>query len=128
MELLLIGRHAVLALHDAVLNPKELQGLAGNKSLEAVLGRVENRLNYGLVEDVFDLAATYAAVLAVGHVFNDGNKRTAFTVMDICLVQNGVEPTYDVIEAADMIIRVAQRLVDEKELAMWLRKRGINGV
>lgn len=123
MELLLIGRDAVLALHDAVLNPNELAGLAGDKSLDAVLGRIENRLQYGLIEDVFDLAATYAVVLAVGHVFNDGNKRTAFTVMDICLVQNGIEPAYDVIEAADMIIQAAQRKVDEKELALWLRRR-----
>ncbi len=123
MELLLIGRDAVLALHDAVLNPNELAGLAGDKSLDAVLGRIENRLQYGLIEDVFDLAATYAVVLAVGHVFNDGNKRTAFTVMDICLVQNGIEPTYDVIEAADMIIQAAQRKVDEKDLALWLRRR-----
>jgi death on curing protein len=123
MELLLIGRDAVLALHDAVLNPNELAGLAGDKSLDAVLGRVECRLQYGLIEDVFDLAATYAAVLSVGHIFNDGNKRTAFTVMDICLVQNGIEPAYDVIEAADMIIQVAQRKVDEKELALWLRRR-----
>lgn len=123
MELLLVGREAVLALHDAVLNPNELAGMAGDKSLDAVLGRVENRLNYGLIEDVFELAATYAVVLAVGHVFNDAHKRTAFTVMDICLVQNGVTPTYDVIEAADMIIRVAQRQVDEKELGMWLRRK-----
>ncbi|HQQ74810.1 MAG TPA: type II toxin-antitoxin system death-on-curing family toxin [Pseudomonadales bacterium] len=123
MELLLIGRDAVLALHDAVLNPNEIAGLAGDKSLDAVVGRVGNRLQYGLIEDVFDLAATYAVVLAVGHVFNDGNKRTAFTVMDICLVQNGIEPGYDVIEAADMIIRAAQGIVDEKELALWLRRR-----
>ncbi len=124
MELLLINREAVQALHDAVLNPNELAGLAGDKSLDAVMGRVENRLTYGLIEDVFDLAATYAVVLAVGHVFNDGNKRTAFTVMDICLVQNGVVPRYEVIEAADMIIRAAQQMLDEKELAQWLRRRG----
>lgn len=123
MELLLIGRDAVLALHDAVLNPNELAGLSGDKSLDAVLGRVTNRLQYGLIEDAFDLAATYAVVLAVGHVFNDGNKRTAFTVMDICLVQNGIDPTYDVIEAADMIIRAARSQIDEKELALWLRRR-----
>jgi len=124
MELLLINREAVQALHDAVLNPNELAGLAGDKSLDAVMGLVENRLTYGLIEDVFDLAATYAVVLAVGHVFNDGNKRTAFTVMDICLVQNGVVPRYEVIEAADMIIRAAQQMLDEKELAQWLRRRG----
>lgn len=124
MELLLINREAVQALHDAVLNPNELAGLAGDKSLDAVMGLVENRLTYGLIEDVFDLAATYAVVLAVGHVFNDGNKRTAFTVMDICLVQNGVVSRYEVIEAADMIIRAAQQMLDEKELAQWLRRRG----
>lgn len=123
MELLLVSSEAVIALHDAVLNPNELAGMAGDKSLEAVLGRVINRLQYGLVDDVFDLAATYAQVLAVGHVFNDGNKRTAFTVMDICLVQNGIQPGYDVIEAADMIIRTARRDVDEKQLAQWLRQR-----
>ncbi len=123
MELLLISSAAALALHDAVLNPNELAGMAGDKSLDAVLGRVINRLQYGLIDDVFDLAATYAQVLAVGHVFNDGNKRTAFTVMDICLVQNGIQPGYDVIEAADMIIRTARREVDEKQLAQWLRQR-----
>ncbi len=126
MELLLIGRDAVLALHDAVLNPNEIAGLAGNKSLDSVLARVENRLQYGLIGDVFDLAATYAVVLAVGHVFNDGNKRTAFTVMDICLVQNGIEPTYDVIEAADKIIQAAQSKLDEQELAQWLRRMACN--
>ena len=123
MELLLIGREAVFALHDAVLNPNELARFAGDKSLDAVLGRVQNRLQYGLIDDAFDLAATYAVVLAIGQVFNDGNKRTAFTVMDICLVQNGITPSYDVIQAADVIIQAAQGKLDEKELAQWLRKR-----
>jgi death-on-curing protein len=80
-------------------------------------------IGFGLIDDVFDLAATYAVVLAVGHVFNDGNKRTAFTVMDICLVQNGMEPRYDVIEAADLIVRAARSQLDEKELALWLRRK-----
>lgn len=123
MEMLLISNDAVLALHEAILNPNELAGFAGDKSLDATLGRVMNRLQYGLIEDVFDLAATYAQVLAVGHVFNDGNKSAAFTVMDICLVQNGIEPNYDVIEAADVIIQLAQRKLDEQQLAQWLRQR-----
>ena len=123
MEMLLISNDAVLALHEAILNPNGLAGFAGDKSLDATLGRVMNRLQYGLIEDVFDLAATYAQVLAVGYVFNDGNKRAAFTVMDICLVQNGIEPNYDVIEAADVIIQLAQRKLDEQQLAQWLRQR-----
>ena len=42
----------VEAIHDAVLNPGELAGRARDKSLEGALARVENRLAYGLVEDL----------------------------------------------------------------------------
>jgi death-on-curing protein len=113
----------VLRIHDVVINANELQGLAGDKSLEAVMGRVETRVRYGLIRDEFELAATYAVMLVVGRPFSCGNKRTAYATMRVCLSQNGIEPGYDVIEAADMIIQAAQRKVDEKELALWLRRR-----
>ncbi len=50
----------VIAIHDAVLNPGELEGLAGSKSLEGALSRIDFRITYGVIQDVFDLAATYA--------------------------------------------------------------------
>ena len=37
----------VLNIHTKVINPQELQGLAGNKSLEAIINRIENRIRYG---------------------------------------------------------------------------------
>mgnify|MGYP001767175880 CR=1 FL=1 len=124
MELLLIGRDAVLALHDAVLNPNEIAGLAGDKSLDAVLGRVETRLRFGLIKDVFELAATYAVMLVVGKAFLCGNKRTAYATMKVCLVLNGMDASLGTFrEVGDIIIQVAQRKVDEKELALWLRRR-----
>ncbi|HPY39798.1 MAG TPA: type II toxin-antitoxin system death-on-curing family toxin [Thiolinea sp.] len=121
MEFVLLTPEDVEYLHEQVLYESELQGLAGDKSLAGCLARVENRLAYGLIGDVYELAATYAVALAVGHVFNDGNKRTAFTAMNICLVLNGVEPTFDVMAAADVLITVAQNRVDEVVLAEWLR-------
>lgn len=111
----------VIAIHAQVINPDELQGFARNKSLDAVLARVENRMSFGLLNDVFELAACYACYLAVGHVFNDANKRTAFACMDICLVLNGIELEYDDKEVGDLIIRAAQSIVDEMELGAWLR-------
>ena len=104
-----------------MINPNELQGLAGNKSLDAVLARIENRMAFGMLDDVFDLAACYACYLAVGHVFNDPNKRTAFACLDVCLVLNGIELDYDNEEVGDLIIRAAQGIVDEEELGSWLR-------
>ena len=70
----LLSPALVVAIHDEVLNPGELAGLAQDKSLEAALSRVDNRLAYGMIADVFDLASAYAMAIARGHCFNDGNK------------------------------------------------------
>ncbi len=97
--------------------------MAGNKSLDAVLAKIENRMAFGMISDAFDLAASYACFLAVGHVLNDANKRTAFACMDVCLSLNGVDLDYDHVEAGNLIVSVAQRIVDETELSAWLRSK-----
>jgi death on curing protein len=113
----------IVMIHDEVLNPGELPGLAGDKSLEGALGRVENRLAYGLVSDVYDLAAAYAIAISQGHCFNDGNKRTAYRALQVCLEGNGIACTLTATEIGPVIIRAAQRQLDEGELAHWLRQR-----
>lgn len=113
----------VEAIHDQVLNPGELPGRAGDKSLDGALARVDNRIAYGLIGDVFDLAAAYATAISQGHCFNDGNKRTAHQAMDTCLDLNGVQIDWSVVETGDAIIRLAQGLTDEADFAGWLRAR-----
>lgn len=95
--------------------------MAGNKSLDAVLVRIENRMSFGMIGDAYDLAACYACFLAVGHVFNEANKRTAFACMDASLSLNDVALDYEHEAAGDLIIKVAQGVVDEIELSAWLR-------
>ena len=111
----------VIAIHEQVILPNELQGIASDKSIEAILARIENRMAFGMINDVYELAACYACYLTVGHAFNDANKRTAFASMDVCLSLNGIELAYDTVEAGDIIIRAAQSLVDEEDVARWLR-------
>lgn len=113
----------VIDLHDEVLNPKELTGFAGDKSLEGALGRVDFRITYGQITDEFDLAAAYAVAISQGHVFNDGNKRTAFAAMDMTLLINGVVMRWDTKVVGDIIIAVAEGKLVEDELAKWLRER-----
>ncbi|WP_370400991.1 type II toxin-antitoxin system death-on-curing family toxin [Sulfitobacter sp. JB4-11] len=110
-------------IHDAVLNPGELQGMAGDKSLDGALARVDNRLVYGMINDPFDLAAAYCVAVATGHVFNDANKRTAYKTMIVCLYMNGIRIEHETIEAGDLIREVAQRRMDEEDLAAWLRRK-----
>ena len=127
MSFALLTTEMVEALHDAVLNPGELRGRAGDKSLDSALARVENRLAYGMIADVFDLAAAYAVAIAQGHCFNDGNKRTAHQAMDTCLDLNGIQLTYDTVTTGQIIIHAAQRKIEEPGLADWLRKRADHG-
>jgi death on curing protein len=122
MSFFLISVELVEAIHDEVLNPGELTGRARDKSLEGALARVDHRLAYGMINDAFDLAATYAVVIATGHCFNDGNKRTAHQTMDVCLDTNGFEITWGFEETGQIIISTAQGLTDEGDLADWLRK------
>lgn len=123
MSFRLLSADQVNALHDMVLNPGELPGRALDKSLEGALSRVDNRLVYGMIEDVFDLAAAYAAAIATGHCFNDANKRTAYRSMIVCLYLNGVQIRHDTAEVSDKIIALAQRQIDDADLAEWLRAR-----
>ena len=109
-------------IHDQVLNPGELSGRARDKSLVGALARLENRLAYEMISDAYDLAAAYAVAIAQGHCFNDANKRTAHQAMDVCLDLNGVQINWTATEIGPVIIRAAQRLLDEGELADWLRK------
>jgi death on curing protein len=122
MSFLLLSVDHIIAIHDEVLEPNELQGMAGDKSLEGALSRVENRLNYGLVEDIYSLAASYAVAVSQAHCFNDGNKRTAFQVMDLILDLNGINVTWDVEVVGQKIVLLSQSKLDEADLAQWLRR------
>jgi death-on-curing protein len=123
MSFVALTADQVVALHDAVLNPGELPGLALDKSLEGALARVDNRLAYGMIEDAFDLAAATALAIAQGHCFNDANDRTAHQAMDTVPDLNGIQIAWTADEIGPVIIRVAQRLMDEGQRADWLRKR-----
>ena len=112
----------VVVMHDHIIDPHELQGLAKDKSLEAVLNRVHNRLQYGFISDVFNLAACYASFVARGHCFNDANKRTAATVLFFMLTANGIEIKFDGVLLGEWIIDVATDRQSEVEFASWLRK------
>jgi death-on-curing protein len=113
----------VIGIHNSIIGANELQGLAKDKSLDAVLARVHNRLQYGFISDACDLAACYATFLAKGHCFNDANKRTAATVLFLILKSNGISIQFSGYALGDWIIGVATDQKTEVELAAWLRSQ-----
>ena len=125
MRFVLLTVDDVIAVHDYVLSDHESQGLAGGKFLDGALNRVENRLHYGLIADVFDLGAAYAAVIAQAHCFNDGNRRTALQVMDVVLDLNGVQMAWEAEVIGWKIVLLAQSKLDDVSYAEWLRDEAI---
>jgi len=121
MTFILLSVDQVAGLHDAVLNAGELQGKARDTSLAGALARVDHRLAYGMIADVFDLAAAYAEAIAQGRCFNDGNKRTAFRVMHVCLVMHGAQIPLDENDIGPRINDLAQGRTAAQDMAVWLR-------
>lgn len=117
----LLSPDLVELIHGDVLNPGELAGRARDKSLEGALSRIDNRLAYGMTEDIFALAAFYAEAIAQGHCFNDSNKRTAFRSMYAVLALNGVDISFGTEDVADRIILLAQGNLTSEDLTDWLR-------
>jgi death-on-curing protein len=122
MSFLLLSVDHIIAIHDEVLEPSELHGMARDKSLEGALSRLDNRLKYGLIDDIYSLAASYAVAISQAHWFNDENKRTAFQVMDLILDLNGIHAVWDVEEVGQKIVLLSQSKLDETDLAQWLRR------
>jgi death-on-curing protein len=122
MSFFLLSLDHVMAIHDEVLELNELQVMAGDQSLEGALSRVDNRLKYGLMDDIYSLAASYAAAIFQAHYFDEGNKRTAFQVMDLVLDLNGINVTWGVEAVGQKIVLLSQSKLDEADLAQWLRR------
>ena len=119
---MLLSVDHIIAIHDEVLELNNFQGIGGDNSLEGALSKVDNRLNYGLIEDIYSLAACYATAVSQSHCFNHGNKRTAFQMMDLILDLNGINAIWDVEVVGQKIVLLSQSKLDEADLAQWLRR------
>ena len=113
---------AVEAIHDEVLSESGgLPGLSPDKSLESALYRVDNHALYRGVSDIFEVAALYGSAIARGHVFNDGNKRTAFVSMVAFLELNGYGLAVPEGEIPDTMVAIAEGVMELPALSQWLR-------
>ena len=109
------------AIHEEQL--VEHGGLTGArdiKLLQSALGQPQNLLAYGS-PDIADLAAAYGYGLAQNHPFNDGNKRTAFVVVELFLNLNGHDLTADDASCVLTMLKVASGDISEEEFAAWIR-------
>ena len=70
-----------------------------------------------------EVAALYAEVIAKGHVFNDGNKRTALVSMLTFLDLNGYSLVADQEAIADKMVDISEGKLGYIQLALWLKPK-----
>lgn len=86
-------------------------------AIEGAVSRVVNHIMYAGLDDVFEVASMYAVAIARGHVFNDANKRTALVTALTYLSETQGIQIRRTPQLEDVMVDVAQGIVDERQLA-----------
>lgn len=116
-----VSENTVLAIHDEQL--AEHGGMPGLRDLalvQSALHRAQNLAAYG-APDIADLAAAYAFGISRGHGFLDGNKRSAFVVACVFLLDQGYGLFASDQDAVTTMVAVEAGDMSEAELAVWFR-------
>ncbi|WBU49636.1 type II toxin-antitoxin system death-on-curing family toxin [Kosakonia pseudosacchari] len=121
MTIQFISAEEIVRFHDRLLQATPgVAGMADPGRAEALLYRVLNRYEYEGINDIWMLAAMHLLAIARGHIFNDGNKRTALFITLLFLRRNGIElasnPAF-----VDLTVRAAAGQLSLEEIANQLR-------
>lgn len=116
-----LDKELILALYeDIVAATGGASGIRDEGLLESALARPKNRFAYEQVENLLELAATYAVGIAMNHPFVDGNKRVAFMALGQFLLDNRIILTASDEDATEAMLSVARGEVGIDALAAWL--------
>ncbi|MBK5013112.1 MULTISPECIES: type II toxin-antitoxin system death-on-curing family toxin [Pantoea] len=118
-----VSAQEVIAFHDRLLAVLPgIKGMPEPQRAEAIIYRVQNQLYYEGVEDIFVLAAIYLIAISRGHIFNDGNRRTAFFVTMVFLNRNGIAIRDEDNELEELTVSAATGDATTEVIAAVLRR------
>ena len=125
MTLQFTSAEEIIQFHDRLLHVTPgVVGMPDPGRAEALLYRVLNKYEYEGVADVWMLAAMHLLAISRGHIFNDGNKRTALFITLIFLRRNGImlpaNPDY-----VALTVEAAAGALSLEEIVRRLRQPGI---
>ena len=113
----------VLRIHDRQI--EVFGGSTGVRDLgllESALAQPQATFGGELLHPTLpEQAVAYLYHLAKNHPFIDGNKRTAFAVMDMFIRGNGFRLRFSPGQAYDLVLRVAESDISKEDLAELLK-------
>ena len=120
--ILWLDEAVVPALHEKTCQPRRRDWPPRSGSI--AIGPVSSSSSGGLRidPDLVVLVVAYAYGITRNHPFIDGNKRTAFTVMELFLNLNGHDLMADDPSCVASMLELAQGKWTESQLTDWLRE------
>jgi death on curing protein len=127
-----LDQSSVLRIHD-----RQIQKFGGTRGirdaglLESALTQPQTSFGGELLHPtIHEQAAAYLYHLSMNHPFLDGNKRTAFAVMDAFLRLNGYRLNLSNDQAYQLVLDVVQKALSKENLCDYLEQQGtsINSV
>ena len=124
MAILFIPDEIVLTIHtDLLQRYGGAPGLRDRNRLESALAQPKMTIGGKYAhKTIFDKAAAYGFHVCMNHPFVDGNKRVAFSLMDIFLQENGWEIVAHEEEAYSMMMSLASSKLNKPQLSSWLKE------
>jgi len=118
VEPLLFPFERVIEINAFILeNDRGMKGSADIDKLQGALGRIDNAIAYLGLDDIFEIAAKYAASIALSHSLPDANKRTGLAVALEYLSLNDYELIADNDKFADAMRDLVLGAIEESDFA-----------
>lgn len=118
MDILCFPFERVIEINAFILeNEPGMKGSVDIPKLQGALSRVDNAIVYSDLDDVFEIAAKYAASIAIAHSLPDANKRTGLAVALEYLSLNEYELIDDNDLLADAVRDLVLNEIDEQDFA-----------
>lgn len=118
MRLIFFPFERVVEINSFILEHEPgMKGSVDIGKLQGALGRIDNAIAYEGLDDVFEIAAKYAACISVAHSLPDANKRTALAVALEYLSLNDYELSEDNELFADALRDLVLGVINEGDFA-----------
>lgn len=128
MDIICFPFERVIEINTLILKTeKGMKGPADLAKLQGALGRIDNAILYSGLDDVFEIAAKYAASIAIAHSLSDANKRTGLAVALEYLSLNDYELTLDNDMLADAMRDLVLGTISETDFADILYAMFVKG-
>jgi death on curing protein len=97
-------------------------GIRDKASLDSALARPFQKFEgKDLYPTVIEKAAALVESILINHPFQDGNKRTGYTLLRIFLLNNGLDITASEDNKYEFIINIASGTLKDNGIITWLK-------